>query len=80
MKRPEKEPRGDIVVFTTPYTPVTHKLGVRREFKKLKKDLQHVLQVDVLGNVQAVVANPVDRCVFRDTYGKNFPVDTFPSS
>ena len=71
-----------IVVFKTPHTPLTRKLGIQSEFSKLKRDLslQCIMGNEVLRNVKAVVANPVDKCLFRDTDGMNFPIDTFPSS
>ena len=70
---------NNIVVFKTPHTPLTRKLGIQRQFAKLKRDLQRTLGNSVLDDVRVVVASPVDNCVFRDTYGKNFPIDTFPS-
>ena len=75
----KKKRCGHIVVFTTPHTPLTRKLGIQSEFSKLKRDLQCTLGNQVLDSVKAVVANPIDNCVFRDTYGMNFPIDVFPS-
>ena len=79
-RQPTKPQCGNIVVFKTPHTPLTRKLGIQSEFSKLKRDLQRTLGDQVLDGVKVVVANPIDSCVFRDTYGMNFPVDTFPSS
>ena len=75
------EQRGRVVVFKTPYTPLTRKLSIRTEFDNLRKDLQRSLGQgsQALHDVKAVIANPIDRCVFRDTYRLNFPVDTFQS-
>ena len=71
---------NNIVVFKTPHTPLTRKLGIQSEFSKLKRDLQRTLGNQVLDSVKAVVANPIDNCIFGDTYGMKFAIDTFPSS
>ena len=80
MKKNEMKKRDSgVVVFKTPYTPLTKKLGIQHEFSKLKCDLQRALGNNVLNDMKAVVACPIDRCLFRDTYRMNYPVDTFPS-
>ena len=75
----KEQQSSDIVVFKTPHTPLTRKLGIQSEFSKLKSDLQRTSGNQMLDSVKAVVANPIDNCVFRDTYGMNFPIDVFPS-
>ena len=79
-RRETKKRDGAVIIFKTPYTPLTKKLGIQHEFSKLKCDIQRILGNNVLSDMKAIVACPIDRCLVRDTYRINFPLDVFPSS
>ena len=79
-RRDMKKRDGAVIIFKTPYTPQTRKLGIQHEFSKLKCAIQRILGNNVLNDVKPIVACPIDRCLFRDTYSINFPLDVFPSA
>ena len=42
-RRETKKRDGAVIIFKTPYTPLTRKLGIQHEFSKLKCDIQRIL-------------------------------------
>ena len=59
-------------VFKTPYRREVYKLRIKARIDVFKQKLQRELGEDVLQEVKVVIAHPVDRCLFQDTYKFSF--------
>ena len=71
-KEPKKDQDLNLLVFKTPYTREVHKLRIKARMNVFKEKLQRELGTDVLREVKVVVAHPVKRCLFQDTYKSSF--------
>ena len=62
----------NLCVFKAPFTPGIHKLAVKKKFDDLRNALERALGREVLRSVNVVIAHPIERCLFRDTYYLNY--------
>ena len=68
----DHRPDQNLLVFKTPYRREVHKLRIKARIDVFKQKLQRELGEDVLQEVKVVIAHPVDRCLFQDTYKFSF--------
>ena len=61
-----------LLVFKTPYTRDVHKLKIKARLEVFRNELQRKIKEDVLREVKVVVAHPVEKSLFRETYNFNF--------